>query len=194
MDNAHNVFSLLKDRLASLHYPYTRSKTAYGSVNVNGQTSSIINMCFTASLYPNLGNVEYDERIEKRVVRPRFDELVYPVLSAVREEHFKLDTFITYSEKSISGQGTTIKNAAMISAISVVLACDQFQNNIDDAGVLKIGPWKIQIDPTAVSIISAVRSRFDALIHDVLSNNETFNITHEQGREIASFVVDMIEM
>lgn len=86
------------------------------------------------------------------------------------------------------------KNAAMISAISVVLVCGQFQNNIDDTGVLKIGPWKIQIDPTAVSIISAVRTRFDELIRDVLSNNETYNISHEEGREIAAFVVDMIEI
>lgn len=196
MDRAHSIFKLLKARLATLKYPHTRSKLGYGSVNVNCFQWDIVHMCMAASLYPNLCRVEFNEhRNGLRELRTRFGELAYPLLSVVREEGYKIDTFVVYDEKNITAKGPVIKTAAMIPAIMVLLACGHNNDVNHDTGVITIGyQWKFQIDIKDLNIILAVRSRLDELVNAVMTQHATFNVTHEQGRELGAYLLEVIEM
>lgn len=103
MDLAHGIFTLIKNRLASLNYPHTRSKLAYGSVNVNGKNWDIVHMCLAASLYPNLCHIAYNDNNGLRELHSRFNESVsVQTQSIVREELYKIDAFVMYDECSIT--------------------------------------------------------------------------------------------
>lgn len=195
MDIAHRVFNLLKQRLASLAYPHTRSKINYGSINVNGKNWDIVHMCLAASLFPNICHVTYNDDNGARELRSRFNESVTITNSIVRVERLKLDAFVIYEEKNIGINGPTIKNAAMIPAIVVLLVCGNSNHVDNETGIVTIGDvCQIKIDIPVLDILMDVRARLETLINEALEDSTTFNLTHETGRELAKYLSEIIAM
>lgn len=194
MDMAHNIFTLIKTRLATLQYPHTRSRRIYGSINVNGENWQIIHMCLAASLYPNLCQIVYNDNNNHRELRSRFNETVGSnELSVVRESVYKIDDFVVYDQKSLTTDGPVVKNQAMVPAIVVLLVCGHNLRIDLDTGIVAIGEFYFKIDTSVLGILMETRQRLDEWMCAVIRNHTTFNITHEKGRELAWYLCEITE-
>lgn len=60
MNTAKGVYRMLKSRMNDLQYAHAKCGEAYASVNKSQMHWCLINMCMTASLFPNLCLVEGD--------------------------------------------------------------------------------------------------------------------------------------
>lgn len=191
MDLAKHVFNLIKDRLSTLQYKHTMSKLHYGAINVNGNNWNIVNTCLAASLFPNVCVVECNAKdTTRRELRSRFDEVVNPHhFSTVREKKLKLDSFVIYDEITNISGNVVVRNAAMIPAIVGVLVCGNHCHANTETGVITIGGiCQIKVDIAALNLILDVRARVDNLMCDVLEGASTFQMTHEEGRQLAEYL------
>lgn len=204
LDIAHNVFNLIKIRLGALHYPHTRNtigangirisqSMGYGSANVNQRHWEIVHMCLAASLYPNVCRVKCNNITNERELCTRFNEVVATIpRSIVRERNLKLDTFVIYDEKTVGRNSDVIGQAAMIPAISFILASENISVDHQNA-IITIGQWKIRMCIEALNILLDVRSMLHEHVNAALIHRTNFNITHEEGRDLADRLLKIIQ-
>lgn len=203
MHEAKEPVEMIKKQFEHLSFWHTKTKFAYGSVNVNQSQFELVHACFTAAFSPNVNYI--DSANGQYSIQSTHMENINPDRSSIlSRNHFNpfgvlntsLTNWIVYMDKTQGELNVRVQNAAIVSPMSVLLFSGKrirFEETASETVVDIDDTHKFAMNPRIGNLVSRARTYINGQFDDILRFRETYGMVHEEGRKFGKFLCEVLK-